>query len=258
MPYGAIAVGWYWGASGSIPPSTVMNNINISYNKVGNDHLVLHDGGTIYVMNSSSNSQIVRNYTINGAMAIMPDEGSGLWSINNNVVDKAGSFWLYLWSNTIHNIVTDNNYTNQPSYQNNGINCPVTNTHNESGNPWSAAAQSIISAAGIEAAYQNIMSDTLAPQSCPTTGALRAKNSKAIDNFSVRLLGDRIMFPPEFAGKSFSVNILDLRGRIIQKMTFDKSHPAKAAQRIEVSRGAFLVKCSMDNRLVTLRLVKVW
>lgn len=255
MPYGAIAVGWYWGASGSIPPSTVMNNITISYNKVGNDHLVLHDGGTIYVMNSSSNSQIVRNYTINGAMAIMPDEGSALWAINNNVVDKAASFWLYLWSNTIHNIVTDNNYTNQPGYQNNGINCPVTNTHNETGNPWSAAAQAIINAAGIEPAYQSIMSDTLAPQACPTTGSVASKVQSSIDNFSVRLLGNRIRFPSEFASKSFSVNILDLQGRLVRNMTFDKGQEAKPTHRIALSRGPYVVKCVMDNHVVTRKIV---
>jgi len=257
MPYGAIAIGWYWGASGSIPPSTVMNNITISYNKVGNDHLVLHDGGTIYVMNSSPNSQIVRNYTINGAMAIMPDEGSGLWAINNNVVDKAAGFWLYLWSNTIHNIVTDNNYTNQPSYQNNGINCPVTNTHNESGNPWSAAAQAIINAAGIEPAYQNIMSDTLAPQSCPTIVVVNTKYFAATDNFSVRLLGDRIMFPSEFVGKTFSLEILDLQGRLAKKIVFDRSHPATQAERIDLRRGPFLIKCSMDNHVTICKVVTI-
>ncbi|HUI92564.1 MAG TPA: T9SS type A sorting domain-containing protein [Chitinivibrionales bacterium] len=257
MPYGVIALGWYWGASGSIPPSTVMNNITISYNKVGNDHLVLHDGGTIYVMNSSPNSQIARNYTINGATAIMPDEGSGLWAINNNVVDKAASFWLYLWSNTIHNIVTDNNYTNQPSLQNNGTNCPVTNTHNESGNPWSAAAQAIINGAGIEAAYQDIMADTLAPQACATTGVTNMKNSSVIGNFSVRLAGHQIVFPQEFAGKTFSVIILDLQGRLIQKMTFDKNHPAGPAQRIDLSKGSYVVECSMDGKVVTMKMVNV-
>ena len=258
MPYGVIAQGWYWGASGSIPPSTNMNNVNISYNKVGNDHLVLHDGGTIYVMNSSPNSQIARNYAINGSSAIMPDEGSGLWAINNNVVDKAASFWLYIWSNTIHDIVADNNYTDQPSYENNGTNCAVTNTHNESGNPWSAAAQAIINAAGIEAAYQSIMSDTLAPQACPTTAIENAKSGSPIDNFSVHFLRRRLMLPPGFAGKTFSLDILDMQGRLVQKMTFDKGHPAASAERTDLGRGSYLVKCSMDDRVVTCKVVNLW
>jgi hypothetical protein len=256
MPYGAIAIGWYWGEKG-YPPSTVMNNITISYNKVGNDHLILHDGGTIYVMNSSPNSQIVRNYTINGAYAIMPDEGAALWTINNNVVDKAASFWLYMWSTTIHNITVDNNFTNQPSFQNSGVNCTVTNTHNESGNPWSAAAQAIINAAGIEPAYQGIMGDTLVPQACPTSSIANTKPRSAIDNFSVRLVGNRIVLPSEFAGKSFSVNILDLQGKLIQTMTFDKGHGAITAQRVELCRGSFVVRCTMDNHVVTRKVVNV-
>jgi len=256
MPYGAIAVGWYWGEKG-FPASTVMNNITISYNKVGNDHLLLHDGGTIYVMNSSPNSQIVRNYTINGASAIMPDEGAGLWAINNNVVDKAAGFWLYIWSSTIHDITVDNNYTNQGGIQNGGTNCPVTNTHSESGNPWSAAAQAIINAAGIETAYQGITGDTLAPQACPTFALENPSARSAIDNFSICLLGNRIMFPPELAGKSFSVNILDLQGRLIRKITFDKSHPATPVQRIDLSKGSYLIKCSMDDRIVTRKVVNV-
>jgi hypothetical protein len=258
MPYGVIAVGWYWGSSCSIPPSTVMNNITISYNKVGNDHLVLHDGGTIYVMNSSPNSQISRNYTVNGTSALMPDEGAALWSINNNVVDQKAGYWLFLWSNTIHDITIDNNYTNQSGYQNSGTNCPITNTHSESGNPWSAAAQAIINAAGIEPVYQGIMSDTLAPQACPTTtAAIGAKTGSAIDNFSIRLIGNRMLFPSEFAGRSFSVSILDLRGRLIQKMTFDKGHPATSAERVDLGRGSFLVKCSMDDRVTTCKAVNV-
>jgi hypothetical protein len=256
MPYGAIAVGWYWGEKG-FPPSTVMNDITISYNKVGNDHLLLHDGGTIYVMNSSPNSQIVRNYTINGASAIMPDEGAGLWAINNNVVDKAAGFWLYIWSSTIHDIAIDNNYTNQGGVQNSGVNCPITNTHNESGNPWSAAAQAIINAAGIEPAYLGIMSDTLAPPDCPTAIAMRTMTASAIDNFSVRLLGNRIVFPSEITGKSFSLDILDLSGRLIQKMTFDKSHPAGQAQRIDLSKGSYVVKCTIGNHIVTRKVVNV-
>jgi hypothetical protein len=151
----------------------------------------------------------------------------------------------------------DNNYTSKTSYQNNGVRCPITNTHNEtSAPPWSGAAQAIINAAGIESAYQSIMTDTLAPQACPTSVA-NIKVGNVIEEISVRLLGNRIIFPSEFAGKSFSVNILDLQGRVIQKMTFDKSHPATPAKRLDLRRGSYLVRCNMDNHVVTRKVVNV-
>jgi hypothetical protein len=258
-PYGTIAVGWCWkNQAAGIPPSTVMGNIKINNNSVGHDHLMLSDGGTLYTMNDAPNSQVMGNYTTGSATGILPDEGAGLWNISNNVFQGPGGSWIVIWSSIDHDMTIDNNYTSKTSYQNNGVRCPITNTHNEtSAPPWSGAAQAIINAAGIESAYQSIMTDTLAPQACPTFVMENPKAGSAIDNFSVRLLGNRIIFPSEFAGKSFSVNILDLQGRVIQKMTFDKSHPATPAKRLDLRRGSYLVRCNMDNHVVTRKVVNV-
>jgi hypothetical protein len=258
-PYGTIAVGWCWkNQASSIPPSTVMGNIKINYNNVGHDHLTLSDGGALYTMNDAPNSQVVGNYTTGGSTGILPDEGAGLWNISNNVFQGPGGSWIVIWSSIDHDMTIDNNYTSKTSFQNNGVRCSITNTHNEStAPPWSSAAQAIINAAGIESTYQSIMSDTLAPQACPVSVMENTKNSNAINNFSVRILGNRIMFPQEFSGKSFSVNILDLRGRLIQKMIFDKGHPATAAQRIDLSKGSYLVKCIVDSRVATQKVVNV-
>jgi hypothetical protein len=258
-PYGTIAVGWCWkNQASTIPPSTVMGNIKINYNNVGHDHLTLSDGGALYTMNDAPNSQVIGNYVTGGSTGILPDEGAGLWNISNNVFQGPGGSWIVIWSNIDHDMTIDNNYTSKTSYQNNGVRCAITNTHNEgTAPPWSVGAQAIINAAGIESAYQSIMTDTLAPQTCPTSIIASTKVSRTIDNFSVRLLGNRILFPPEFAGKSFSVYILDLQGRLIQNMTFDKGHPATPTQRIDLTRGSYVVKCSMDDHVVVRKVVNV-
>jgi hypothetical protein len=101
------------------------------------------------------------------------------------------------------------------------------------------------------------MGDTLAPQSCPTIAVVNTKYFAKTDNFSVRFLGNRIMFPPEFVGKSFSLEILDLQGRLARKIVFDRSHPATQAERIDLRRGPFLIKCSMGNHVTICKVVNI-
>jgi len=245
-PYGSIALGWYWAVSGSIPASTVMRNIKINNNICGNDHALLKDGGTIYFMNSSPNSEVTGNYTINGTWALMPDEGTGLWAIKNNVVNKASDLWLQVWSSTCHDLAIDNNYTNQTSFVNAGARCVITNTHNETAAPpWSAGAQAIINAAGIETAYKSIMSDTLLPEPCPVGIMNRVPLARVNAGLSpVRILGCAVDLPAAFAGRSFSVEVYDLQGRTVCSIPVEKAAQYRSNRKTNLTTGNYLAKCT--------------
>ena len=57
-PYGAITCGWWWGNSG-IPASKVAKNNLIRFNKAGNSHQVLEDGGIIYALGEQPRNNFV-------------------------------------------------------------------------------------------------------------------------------------------------------------------------------------------------------
>lgn len=162
LPYGGIAIGWWWGASGSIPPPALVRDIKINFNRVGYDHSRLSDGGGIYVMAPTPGGQIMGNYIFHCPAygSIMPDEGSAYWTIKNNVIEKSAR-WYFSWFGGNHDLAVDNNYMTKDNGRYAGKNCVLTNTHLEpSAPPWSDAAQSIINFSGIEPPYKDIMSVT--------------------------------------------------------------------------------------------------
>jgi hypothetical protein len=162
-PYGGIALGWWWG-NAQIPPSTVAKNNLIMYNRVGNTHLALKDGGIIYVLGEQPGSEIAYNYCYDGPRCIYPDDGSAYWNIHDNVTLNGPSgpsehkgLWLHIWNKRCHDITIDHNYVKSDDVRNEGTNCAVTNTIVESdAPPWSEQAQAIIDTAGLEPAYQDI------------------------------------------------------------------------------------------------------
>jgi hypothetical protein len=162
LPYGAIAVGWWWGANGSIPPPALVKDIKIDFNRAGFDHSRLSDGGCIYVMAPTHGGEIVGNYIFHSPAygAIMPDEGSAFWQIKNNVIEKSAR-WYFSWFGGNHDLLGDNNFVNaaKDNGRFGGKNCFLTNTHLEPNPPWSGDAQVIINFAGIEPAYRDIMSN---------------------------------------------------------------------------------------------------
>jgi hypothetical protein len=161
-PYGGIALGWWWGNSG-IPPSSVARNNIISYNKVGNTHSALRDGGIIYVLGEQPNSVISYNYLYNGPRQVYPDDGSAYWKVENNVFENISEnnkafLWMHLWTSRCHDFSFNNNYVRKDTVKNNGNNIMVENTHVEPAYPhWSAEAQAIIDNSGLEEAYQDIV-----------------------------------------------------------------------------------------------------
>ncbi|MDL2230559.1 hypothetical protein LJB87_02055, partial [Alistipes sp. OttesenSCG-928-L06] len=136
-PYGAIAVGWWW-ANAGIPPSTVAKNNTINYNRCGNTHLVLHDGGIIYTLGEQPNSEIVGNYLYKGPRAIYPDDGSAYFTIRNNFVNTLFEHWLHIASDRCHDITIDSNYVKSNNLINEGVNSPMTNTVNFRNRPFDA------------------------------------------------------------------------------------------------------------------------
>ena len=156
VPYGGIALGWWWGNAG-IPPSKVPRDNVIAYNRVTDTQQKLpQDGGSIYVLGEQPGGRIERNYVRSNTRALYEDDGSAYWTITNNVVDaRDKGQWLFLWVSRIHDLKIDNNYTASANNRNEGINCTPTNTHVEE--HFSAAAQAIIDAAGLEPAYKDIV-----------------------------------------------------------------------------------------------------
>jgi hypothetical protein len=163
VPYGGIALGWWWG-NGEIPPSKVSKNNIISCNRVVDTQQELYrDGGAIYVLGEQPGGRIESNYVRSITRSIYPDDGSAYWTISNNVLDPRDNRdipvrkqrpWLFLWTPRIHDLKVDNNYTTVTNITANATNTVVTNTHFEP--QFSPAAQGIATAAGLEPAYKDI------------------------------------------------------------------------------------------------------
>jgi len=157
-PYGAIVNGWWWGDAG-IPPSTVIKNNTISYNKIVNTGTVLdEDGGAIYVLGVQPGSVISYNYIVNGTRGIYTDDGSQYWYVHHNVVEDPRSSWMNIWTPRTQNEHFDSNYTTMDNAYNKGTNIRVTNTSVQaSAPPWDRPSRTIINSAGLEPAWQYLL-----------------------------------------------------------------------------------------------------
>ncbi len=156
-PYGAITCGWWWGNAG-IPPSKVAKNNSMSYNKAGNTHLVLSDGGILYALGEQPNSKITRNYLYNGPRCIYPDDGSAYWTITDNTIQNLRqNWWLHIWSPRCHDLIAYRNFVKDNILLDNGTDDIVTNTTNFRINDFNEDAKKIIAGAGIENAYKDII-----------------------------------------------------------------------------------------------------
>lgn len=157
-PYGAITCGWWWG-NAEIPPSTVAGNNHIRFNKAGNTHQVLDDGGIIYVLGEQPNSTIEGNYIFNGPRSIYPDDGSAYWTITRNVVGNPSYkwMWLHLWTKRCHDIIARQNYVKNNLLMNNGTNNIIEATHSFREDDFSGEALEIINNSGIEKEFADII-----------------------------------------------------------------------------------------------------
>ena len=157
-PYGAIALGWWW-ADSKIPPSEVAKNNSISFNKAGDSHLVLDDGGTIYTLGKQPGTLIEGNYLYNGPRSIYPDDGSAYLTIKRNVVNNRPGkiWWLNIWNNRIHDILVQDNFVKNNLLRVNGTNITIENTQAFYTIPFSDEAMQIIDSAGIQDEFKSII-----------------------------------------------------------------------------------------------------
>lgn len=157
-PYGAITCGWWWGNSG-IPASTVAKNNTIGYNKVGDTHQVLDDGGIIYLLGEQPGTVVERNHVFNGPRCIYPDDGSAYITIRDNVVDNPSYkwMWLHFWTKRCHDNVAYRNYVKNNLTMDNGTNNIIENTISFREDDFSEAALEIIEKAGVESEFKDII-----------------------------------------------------------------------------------------------------
>ncbi len=180
-PYGAITCGWWWGNSG-IPASKVAKNNSISFNRAGNTHQVLDDGGIIYLLGEQPGTKVEGNYLFNGPRCIYPDDGSAYLSITRNVVNNNSYkwMWLHLWTSRCHDIAARDNYVINNLLMDNGTNNTIEKTHSfRDKAEFSGEALKIIAKAGIEEKYRDIV-----PKEEPVKLSIYPENFKERDVFN--------------------------------------------------------------------------
>ena len=163
VPYGGIALGWWWG-NAEIPPSKVPRDNLIAANRlVDTQQQLPRDGGAIYVLGEQPGGRIERNYVRSVTRTIYADDGSAYWTIDHNVVDprdtrdipnRKDGQWLFLWTDRIHDLTIRDNYTTVENSTQKALRSTPADTHLEK--QFSAEAQAIIDAAGLEPAYRDI------------------------------------------------------------------------------------------------------
>ena len=157
VPYGGIALGWWWG-NAEIPASTVPRNNVIACNKVFDTQQELpKDGGAIYVLGEQPGGRIEGNYVHSLSRLIYADDGSAGWTISQNVLDpQPDGKWLFLWTPHIHDLRIENNFTTTTNLQNKATNnCTPVGTVLV-GKTFSGAAKKIVQAAGLEKNFADI------------------------------------------------------------------------------------------------------
>jgi hypothetical protein len=157
VPYGGITLGWWWG-NASIPPSSVCKSNVIVFNKIFDTQRELpKDGGAIYVLGEQPGGRIESNYVNSLSRLIYPDDGSCGWTISKNVLDpQPNGKWLFLWTDRIHDLKIENNFTTTTNLQNKTTNnCVPTGTALIC-KPFSGAAKTIIESAGLEDKFRDI------------------------------------------------------------------------------------------------------
>jgi len=155
-PYGAIALGWWWG-NAKIPEPKLAGNNTISFNRVGQSHQLLSDGGIVYMLGPQPGSVIEGNYLFKGPRCIYPDDGSSGWKIHDNVINSVGQLWFHIDSDRDYDIETYHNYVKANNTANSGRGTTITDTQVFRNVPFSAEAEAIMEASGIENQWKHIM-----------------------------------------------------------------------------------------------------
>lgn len=146
VPYSGISVGFGW----SDYPVTICKRNKILNNHVHDYTKLLRDGGGVYTLGPQPDSICSRNFLsnmVNQQGALYLDEGSAYYAVDRNVIEVA-PYWLFIWTNTIHDISCADNYTAVTNLRNNGTRCTVAGTVTYGFGDRPLAAQEIIDNAG--------------------------------------------------------------------------------------------------------------
>ncbi len=155
-PYGAIALGWWWG-NARIPESKNAGENSISYNRCGHTHTMLTDGGIIYMLGRQPGSIARRNYLFDGPRCIYPDDGSSGWLIEENFVVSLFQLWLHIDSDRNYEITMRNNHVKDNRLCNSGNGTTIEGTKIYRNIPFAPEALAIQEASGLEAEYKDII-----------------------------------------------------------------------------------------------------
>jgi hypothetical protein len=156
LPYTGVSLGWGWGTA-----SYARDN-DVSFNHIHDLMQVLRDGGGVYTLSAQgdalSRSRVHDNYIHDQKSefgALYHDEGSAYFDTFNNVVSHVPR-WLHIWIDTIHDIEVHDNFTDTTTLTNNGTNISLHDNYT-GGLPWPSAASAIISNAGLEAGFRDLL-----------------------------------------------------------------------------------------------------
>ncbi len=159
-PYTGIRGGWGWSTI-----NTSAQNLKINYNRVDDVMRQLADGGSIYTLGNSPNSQIRGNYcNRSGLNSIYPDAGSSYFEIASNVLcNYPHGVWLYVSTPTalIHDLNAHDNYADAINGSEGGYASNSIIINNSSA--WSPVTTANALNAGLEPAYQSIRPADLYP-----------------------------------------------------------------------------------------------
>lgn len=153
VPYTGISLGWGWGTD------SYAESNEISYNHVHGHMLLLSDGGGVYVVSrqgseGSNWSSVHHNYVQdqrNNFGALYFDQGSAYLDVHHNLVVSA-PYWT--WTNIVHDLIIHDNFSDTGAFRDDGVRLRFEN--NSLGPAAAGQAQSIVDAAGLEAAYRDI------------------------------------------------------------------------------------------------------
>ncbi|NUQ96498.1 MAG: hypothetical protein HOY79_08010 [Streptomyces sp.] len=174
-PYSGMSLGWGWGYASPCSMQSAQGlttcrhgTIYAGGNQILDNHVhdvmnVLYDGGPIYTNGGQGNGDgsttsvlagnlvEVTNHTNN---RLYQDEGSSYWNTYDNVTRLGGGGWIGMWTPTIHDITVHDNYSDTSVYNNKGTDITFNQATIVSGGAWPSAAQSVIAAAGPDAAHR--------------------------------------------------------------------------------------------------------
>nr|WP_240343969.1 carbohydrate binding domain-containing protein [Paenibacillus sp. SYP-B3998] len=154
LPYSGITIGWGWGDY-----DTANRGVRIENNYIHNVMLVLNDGGAIYTLGTSYDMEIRGNYLKDqehDQSVLYFDMGSTWIKAEDNVVENSPT---NLYISPASDIQVKRTYTDNYLKVNLGIRSHVSDTVFVTDGNWPDEALAIKANAGLEPAYQNIITE---------------------------------------------------------------------------------------------------